>query len=90
MEAVVVAGADRGEEGRRDGEERDVLRVGIMYRIVGHEVMNVVAALPPSQRKATAEIPDEDPNQGVDNVIVRNAPVSCVVCSKHNLLPEEA
>ena len=44
---VVVAGMQGFEEKRGGGEERHVLDVRVVFWVVGHEVMDVVARLPP-------------------------------------------
>ena len=52
--------------------------------------MDIVAALPPPNAQAAAEIADEDANQCVDNKVVRDATVTCIVRAEHDLLPEQS
>ena len=56
---VVVAGVDGFEKGGRGGEQRDVLDVGVVFRVVRYEVVDVVAGLPPADAEAAAEVGDE-------------------------------
>lgn len=60
------------------------------YRIVRHEVMHIVTALPPANGEPGAEVSDEDTNQRVDDEVVGDASVSCIVGSKHDLMPPQA
>ena len=48
--------------------------------------MNVVAALPPAQRQAAAEISDENSNQCVGEHGTGDASMSCVMGSEHYLM----
>ena len=49
-------------------------------------MVDVVAALPPSDRKAAAEICNKHANEGVDDKDLRNGSVACVVGGKHDLM----
>ena len=51
--------------------------------------MNVVAALPPSNRETAAEVCNEDADQGVLCDIFRNAAMSSIMGCEHDLMPEE-
>lgn len=48
--AVVVGGAEGGEETGGDGEERHMFDVRVMFRGVRHNVVYVVVAFPPADR----------------------------------------
>ena len=55
-------------------------------RLVGDEMMDIVAALPPPHRQATAEIGDENTNKRVNDEVVGDGAMSGIVCGKHNLV----
>ena len=83
---VVVGGVQRVEEGRAGDEERDVLDVRVVLRVVGDEVVDVVAAFPPPDRQAAAEVGHEHADQGVGDEIMGDAPMTGVVGGKHYLM----
>lgn len=56
------------------------------YWQVGDEVMNVVAALPPSNGQATAEVGDEDTNGRVDDKVASDGAMSSIVGAEHDLM----
>jgi len=45
-----------------------------------------MTALPPTDTQAAAEVGYEHANEGVGNKVLRNGPVPCIMCSKHNLV----
>lgn len=55
---------------------------------VGDEVMDIVAALPPSYRQPATKVCDEHADQGVGEHAVGNASVACVMGSEHDLMLE--
>lgn len=59
---VVVGRVKAPEERGRGGEDRDVLDIGIVLGHVGDEMVNVVTALPPTNRKTAAKVGDEHAN----------------------------
>ena len=63
--SVVVGRTQGSEKLMRDGEERHVHDVRIVLARVGDYAMHVVIPLPPTDRKTTQEICNEDPNTGV-------------------------
>ncbi len=83
---VVVGGVQGAEEGRRGGEEGDVLDVRVVFGMVGDEVVDVVAAFPPANGEAAAEVGDEDADEGVGDKVVGDASVAGVVRSEHDLM----
>ena len=62
----------------------------VAYRMIGDQVMDIVAALPPANREATAEVGNEYPNYCVQVEAMSNGKVSCIMGYEHNLMPEEA
>lgn len=62
------------------------VRCGETYRLVGDEVVDVVAALPPPDGQAAAEVGDEHGDEGVDGEISRDGKVSSIVSRKHDLM----
>lgn len=99
---VVVRRAQGLEEGGAGGEERNVLNIGVVflsllagcvnkerkmaYRLVGDQVVDVVAALPPSHGQTAAEVGDEEADEGVEGEVVGDGSVSGVVSSEHDLV----
>ena len=82
-----VKGAEDGlEVSRGCDEERDILKIGIVFGHVGDEVVDVVRALPPTNGQPAAEISHECSNQSVSHKVARNSTVSSIVCGKHDLL----
>lgn len=49
-------------------------------------MVHIVAALPPSNRQATAEVADEDTDQRVYHEVVGDSSVAGVMCCEHDLL----
>lgn len=45
---LVVGGTERLEEGRTGREERDILDIGVVFRLVCDEMVNIMATLPPA------------------------------------------
>jgi len=83
---VVVGGVQGAEEGRRGGEEGDVLDVRVVFGMVGDEVVDVVAAFPPANGEAAAEVGDEDADEGVGDKVMGDASVAGVVRGEHDLM----
>ena len=68
--AVVVGGTQGGEETRGDGEERYVLDIRVVFGRVGHDVVNIVVALPPPDGQATEEVGNQDSDTCVNVEVV--------------------
>lgn len=83
---VVVSRSKRLEEGGTGSKERYVLDIGIVFRLVGDKVVNVVTTLPPSDGKTTAKVGDEHANQSVNHKVGSNGQMTSVVGSKHDLM----
>ena len=62
---------------------------GAAYGMVGDEVVDVVRALPPAQRKTAAKVGHPHANQRVHDKVARDGAVAGVVRRKHELVPEE-
>ena len=56
------------------------------YRMVRDKVMDIMTALPPSYRKATAKVGDKHANQGISDEVVGDASMTCVMGCKHYLM----
>lgn len=56
------------------------------YRLVGNEVVNVVAALPPADGKTTAKVGNEHANQSINLEDLCNGAMAGIVRGKHNLV----
>lgn len=89
-DAIVVGGAEGGEEAAGDGEEGHVFDVGVVFRGVGDDVVDVVVAFPPAEREATEEVGDEDADDSVGCEGVRDTHVAGVVGGEDELVPEHA
>lgn len=83
---VVVGGVEGLEEGGGGGEEGDVLDVGVVFGVVGYEVVDVVAGLPPADAQAAAEVGDEHADQGVGDEVVGYASMAGIVGGEHDLV----
>ena len=53
-------------------------------------MMHVMAALPPAETQATAEVGYKYPNKTVDDKVRRDGQVTGIVRRKHDLMPEQA
>jgi hypothetical protein len=53
-------------------------------------MMNIVATLPPSDRKSAAEVCNEYPNHHVDVEVMGDGKVPSIMRYEHNLMPEQA
>lgn len=69
-------------------EQRNVLKVGVVLRHVRYEMVHVVRALPPANRKSAAEIGDESANDCVNDKVARDSAMSSVMRGEHDLLLE--
>ncbi len=54
--------------------------------MVRDKMMYVVTALPPTYGHSTAEVGNKDTDQSIYDEIVCDAPVACIMCSKHDLM----
>lgn len=54
--------------------------------MVCDEMMDVVAALPPPEGKATAEVGDEQTDERVHGKDVRDGEVAGIMCGEHELM----
>jgi hypothetical protein len=54
--------------------------------MIRDQVVHVVAALPPSDGEATAKVGNEDADQGVDDKVLGDGAVTCVVGAEHDLM----
>lgn len=61
----------------------------LTYRLVGDKVVNIVAALPPSDGKTTAKVGNKHANQGVRHKVGSNSQMASVVGSKHDLMLQQ-
>jgi len=86
---VVIVAGERTEEIGVDGEEGQVLNVGIVLDRVGDNVVNVVSSLPPLGGD-TVESVDEDTTDVVSDGVRSYAVVTEVVADERKLLPEGA
>src|SRR3954469_5414189 len=48
-DSVVVCAPKAGKEPMRDGKERNMLNIGVVFGLVGHDMMHVVASFPPPE-----------------------------------------
>ncbi|TGO66402.1 hypothetical protein BELL_0958g00060 [Botrytis elliptica] len=88
--AIIVGGVKRSEEAMRDGEERHVRNIGIVFGGIRHNVMDVVIALPPAEGEPPEKIGHENPNAAIGVKAVRDAHVSGIVGGEDELVPEES
>jgi hypothetical protein len=61
----------------------------VTYRVVGDEVVDVVAALPPAHGEAAAKVGNEDGDEGVDGEVVGDGEVTSIVSGEHDLVLQE-
>ena len=54
--------------------------------MVGHKVMNIMAALPPAYRQSAAKVGNKDTNHSISHEIMRNASMTCIMCREHDLM----
>ena len=87
---VVIRGVHVAQKRRGGGEEGDVLDIWVVFGGVCDEVVDVVAALPPADGEATAEVGDEHTDEGVGDEVVGDAAVTGVVGGEHDLVLFEA
>jgi hypothetical protein len=57
--------------------------------MVCDEVVNIVAALPPSNGQSTTKVRNEDANQSINLEIVSNTHMPGIVRGEHDLVPEQ-
>ena len=53
-------------------------------------MVNIMTALPPPNAHPTTQVCNKNADQGVNGEVVRNTPVTSIVCREHDLLPEKA
>lgn len=56
------------------------------YRLVGDEMVNIVAALPPSDGQTAAKVGDEHANETVNLEILGDGSVAGIVSGEHDLM----
>lgn len=54
--------------------------------MVGDEMMDIVATLPPSNGETATKVGNEEGNEGVDDKIMGDSTMASIVCCKHYLL----
>lgn len=86
---LVISGSQRLQKSVRDGKNWHVLIIRVMLWVVCDNVMHVVCALPPAQRKAAKEVGNDNSDSGVNGEVVSNTHVASVVGSEYKLVPEE-
>lgn len=73
-----------------NGKEGHVLNIRVVFRGIGDDVMNVVASFPPAQAEASQIVRNDNPDHTIDLVVVSDSYMTCIVSSKHELMPETA
>lgn len=63
-----------------------VVLMMLTHRLVRDKVVNIVAALPPSDGETTAKVGNKHSNQSVDHKVGGNGQMASVVGSKHDLM----
>ena len=56
------------------------------YGLVGHDVVDVVAALPPADGQTAAKVTNKQPKQCVKDEILGDGAMPGIVCSEHDLM----
>ena len=74
----------------RDGKERHVLNIRIVFGRVRDDVVNVVVALPPSETQTSEIIGDEHANDTVDVEVVSDTHMTGIMGTEDQLVPESA
>ena len=54
--------------------------------MIGDEMMDIVAAFPPADRKSAAEVSDEHSHQRIGNEVVSDASMAGIMSGKHDLV----
>lgn len=54
--------------------------------MIGHKVMNIMAAFPPAYGQSATKVGNEDTNHGVSHEIMRNASMACIMRREHDLM----
>lgn len=72
----------------RDGEERHMFDIRVVFRRVCDDVMNIVIPFPPSQTQTSQVISNHHANHTVDMELMRDAHVSCIMSTKDKLMPK--
>ena len=83
---IVIGGVHVAQEGRGSSEEGDVLDVGVVLGGVCNKVVDIVAAFPPADGEAAAEVGDEHADECVGDKVVGDAAVTGVVGGEHDLV----
>lgn len=73
-----------------ESKEGDILNIRVVLRGVRDDVVDIVATLPPTEGKSSAEIGNEGSNERVDDKVVGDAHVAGVVGGEGQLMPETA
>jgi hypothetical protein len=88
--AIIICATEVCEKAVRYGKDRHVLNVRIMFRRIGHNVMDIMIALPPSQAKTPKIVCNNNPNYRIDVEVVRYTHMSRIMGSEHKLVPKKA
>ena len=54
--------------------------------MVGHKVMNIVTAFPPSYRQSATKVCNENTNHGVGNKDASDTSMACIMRREHDLM----
>lgn len=71
---------------RPDRTSWQMIEMGLTYWMVRDEVVDIVAALPPTNGEATTEVGNKHSNQGVSNEVMGDASMACIVSCEHDLM----
>lgn len=89
-DAVVIRAAEVGHKAMRDCEEWHVFDVRVMLWRIGHNMVDVVIALPPSQAETSQIVCNNDSDDRVDMKVVSNAHMAGIMSREDELVPEAA
>ena len=54
--------------------------------MVGHKMVNIMAAFPPAYRQSAAKVGYEDTNHSIGHEVMRNASMACIMRREHDLM----
>lgn len=87
---IVIGAPQRVEEAVGNREEGHMLDIWIVLGRVGHNVMYIVPALPPTLTEASEKVSKENSNGGIDVVVVRDAHMASIMAGQGKLMPKKA
>lgn len=72
----------------RDSEERHVFYIGVVFRSIGDNMMDIVVPFPPTQAQSSKVVRNDHAKQAIGMEIVSDTHMTSIMGSENELVPE--